>query len=318
MRDYKGTSTNGMCLADQPVSNSNEPADSSAAGVGADHAVSGNWSGYVNRTTNATSISPHWTQQYAHACGCTGPTDQVTWVGLGGYTTNAALLQQAHASSRTLTVGRGTSTWTATGTARRSSQRASLTPAMTSTATFGTKAAAKSRTLRDRQRRCGCEQYAWECRNLFQRSTADYIDERPNACFGVVICISRCLSARMSRGRWHIRPALQECTTWGPGSAQLGNAQHRKFRDPELRKPNTVGIPRWPFRRVVYQSLVPGIVSPARKESNESEKSRGGGCSSGDHPSRGRGVHGSNADGRLHEQRRFRDEQGDSSDRARR
>lgn len=55
------------------------------------HVAYTNWSGYINTSNTYDKVVSHWTQTSAHTCNCTGPTDEVTWVGIGGV--NGGLIQ---------------------------------------------------------------------------------------------------------------------------------------------------------------------------------------------------------------------------------
>ena len=93
MGQYKGTERPVLCESRTPIS---QPAGkhglfSAGSGAVASHYGNDHWSGYVNNAGSYTEVAAHWTQQSAHACGCSGPTDEVTWVGIGGWSTDDLL-----------------------------------------------------------------------------------------------------------------------------------------------------------------------------------------------------------------------------------
>jgi hypothetical protein len=53
-------------------------------GVVFDHDSSLNWSGYVNDEHAYTGVVSHWIQNDFNPCGCTLPSFEGTWVGIGG------------------------------------------------------------------------------------------------------------------------------------------------------------------------------------------------------------------------------------------
>jgi hypothetical protein len=80
MSSYRGFRSPAFCQG-KPIT---RPLAPSANGPTADHSPSWSWAGYVNRYKHYGKVVSHWTQNSAHTCGCSGPTDEVTWVGLGG------------------------------------------------------------------------------------------------------------------------------------------------------------------------------------------------------------------------------------------
>jgi hypothetical protein len=87
MSNYKTTKQPEFCESKIPFA---QPAGkhtllSKGSGTQAAHYGSDNWSGYVDTDGPYTATGARWYQTGVGACGCTGPTDEVTWVGLGGW-----------------------------------------------------------------------------------------------------------------------------------------------------------------------------------------------------------------------------------------
>lgn len=93
MGRYKGTEKPVLCESRTPISESAGKHGRPSAGSGAvaTHYGNDHWSGYVNNAGSYTEVVAHWTQQGAYTCGCSGPTDEVTWVGIGGWSTGRLL-----------------------------------------------------------------------------------------------------------------------------------------------------------------------------------------------------------------------------------
>lgn len=99
MSAYRGTDLPSLCVGkplSQPMDQVSTRSTSSLSvtpndGATADHYWSHGWSGYVSNSGVHQKVVGHWTQNSAHACNCSGPTDAVYWVGLGGYTTGALI-----------------------------------------------------------------------------------------------------------------------------------------------------------------------------------------------------------------------------------
>lgn len=87
MASYKSLSTPALCQG-APVT---RPQPKPAGFPKATHVAYTNWAGYIDTSRTYSGVVSHWTQNYAHTCNCTGPTDEVTWVGLGGV--NGGLVQ---------------------------------------------------------------------------------------------------------------------------------------------------------------------------------------------------------------------------------
>lgn len=83
MASYKGVSTPAFCQG--------APVTKIQPGATATHTAYTNWAGYIDTGRTYTQVVSHWTQNYSHTCNCAGPTDEVTWVGLGGV--NGGLIQ---------------------------------------------------------------------------------------------------------------------------------------------------------------------------------------------------------------------------------
>ena len=86
MASYKGVSTPAFCQGAPVTRTQKVPTDARAA-----HTSDTGWAGYINTGRTYDQVVSHWTQNYAHTCNCAGPTDEVTWVGLGGV--NGGLIQ---------------------------------------------------------------------------------------------------------------------------------------------------------------------------------------------------------------------------------
>ena len=90
---YKGTKKPALCQSKTPFS---KPAGArglppSTSGGQAAHYGNNHWSGYVNYAGGYTAVGARWYQTGAYTCGCPGPTDEVTWVGIGGWAGNQLL-----------------------------------------------------------------------------------------------------------------------------------------------------------------------------------------------------------------------------------
>ena len=86
MASYKGVSTPALCQSAPVTRIQTAPTGATAA-----HTSGTSWAGYIDTSKTYDQVVSHWTQNYSHTCGCAGPTDEVTWVGLGGV--NGGLIQ---------------------------------------------------------------------------------------------------------------------------------------------------------------------------------------------------------------------------------
>ncbi len=81
-----------MCQREHPISNPNQHVSSPRAG----NSASNNWSGMTAAQTASIEgnrpfkfVQGQWVQTIYQNCGCTEPTDESTWVGIGGDQANS-------------------------------------------------------------------------------------------------------------------------------------------------------------------------------------------------------------------------------------
>jgi hypothetical protein len=84
MASYKGFDTPALCQS-KPLTRLHGSSPRAISPQAVDtHTSSYNWAGYINYGRTYGKVVAHWTQNSAHTCNCSGPTDESTWVGLGG------------------------------------------------------------------------------------------------------------------------------------------------------------------------------------------------------------------------------------------
>jgi peptidase A4-like protein len=98
-RSYKGARAAVMCLADHQISGPIKGSSGSLESPTGDHEASTNWSGYVGQSSAPAEanhpfafVEGQWVQTGWGSCGCTEPTDESTWAGIGGRK-SASLIQ---------------------------------------------------------------------------------------------------------------------------------------------------------------------------------------------------------------------------------
>lgn len=94
MSRYKGTYAPELCATADGETFSSPAVAAPSGGAGLAHGggmapykAKYNWSGYENTSGSASTfdaVHGNWTQWTPRNCNCTGTTDEVTWVGLGG------------------------------------------------------------------------------------------------------------------------------------------------------------------------------------------------------------------------------------------